>query len=367
MDDPRPTAELAPGAGWARAGAIWVVAVLVLASMLASANVIVDPRAEFGSDALLPLVTDDVTIKLQLAQQRPEPWEVLVLGSSRAIAIDPEILANGSSASFNWAISSGRPPDMELLYRFVLNERGAPDDVYLGIEPEWLLGHGESGLTNSPAQAIIEHGRDPRQWDVGSAASSLTPSYLKDTGQSLRFAFITGYPETQFEYSESGERWPAFWHRDPVPRDEREAMIQDWAGRNLVPIYAGTARVDQERMQALINLITEVSKHSTRVTVFLPPIAPAGVELVADFAAFRGVRETIADVVADLCRPDLNFVDLTDVASFSGDPLGFYDGWHYVEENPNQVSRALPSAPECVPQVDEGKSAAIATARKHSF
>ena len=103
----------------------------LLAAVLAF-NAVVDPYGTLGT-GLFPTVTpQDSSTKVQLLEALKQPPQVVVLGSSRAMRIEPSYIAQKTGLrSFNAAVRSGTPLDAWAFANFI-------HDHFQGASPRYL-------------------------------------------------------------------------------------------------------------------------------------------------------------------------------------------------------------------------------------
>ncbi len=319
------------------------IAALLLGGV-AALNVIVDPTAIFGSGLLPPLVWNDRAEKLSLLRQA-KAVDTLVIGSSRAMKVEPEFLDQlAGGTAFNAALNSAQAEDYLAIYRYARHSAGHPiRTIILAIDPE-AFHNGRDVDERLRAQADLANHvpglRGPSWWGHRfKAALSYTTLLL--SLRSIRFA-MSAYPEPSSSFDGRGYLTYVQWEREIAQGTfDREAAFADVRSQ-YVQRYGGFSRLSPVRLGYLRELLDECARDEVRVFAYITPLHQRTRAALAENTPFPDrVRELSALLADELGRRGIPFLDATDVHSFGGDPEGFFDGVHPTAANNRQLLRRL--------------------------
>lgn len=328
-----------------------------------------DPTSVTGRDTRFSIVVNGGIrqAKLDLMEELPEPPDVLVLGSSRSMQLDPaEITRVSGATAFNGAVSGGTSKDMYLYARYA-DELWGPDEyphLVLGVVNDVLRNSGTTGLDPRLRRYLGRARTDRQPLQVAQELLQLTT--LKAASRSLRHVLPrdgagaladptggadqvdAGLARTGKQKNNRRDLLDARGMSQPGPEASKgtlqsriDSQMQEYLGAT----FAATDTfdgVDETGLSFLRRTIALANARGDVPTVWVTPFQPDARELLpAQYeqrdARFRGaIKELLRD-------PDLQFefVDFDDIASFDGDPAGFHDGIHMSTDNTARVIRAL--------------------------
>jgi hypothetical protein len=343
--------------------ALVLVAALLVVAAAGAVNALVDPYGSVGTGIVGPAVWTDRSEKVRLIEQLQAPPRVVVLGSSRAMKVQPSYLTRiTGQTAFNASVSSGRPVDAYVFTRFLHDRFPQTSQSYL-----WLLDQ----------EAFAEGAIDPTLL----ADSTLGP-YLpaaerwrdRASGLSWLFSWSTLHLSWKTWRQEQRPR-QTLPQRDeqggPAPRFAADGYRVSDAnsraaahGRSLAAGIAQSRRIFARRYQTGYPGLAESPREFFERTVktmnswgatpviVLSPMQP---RLLRDLR-YCGWEARHRDVLAYLSslRSGCDFVllDMSHIGSFKGSPRDFYDGVHMMPPNHRKLIRAVLADPAATAALD---------------
>lgn len=307
-------------------------------------NILVDAHGVHMTGWLRPVVANHRLRKEFLLRQYQRPIDLLVLGSSRAIAVDPAALEELTGlAGFNAAVGSAETQDYLAWLRLSIEVNGQPPRmVVLGID--------EVAFANSRPVVEAFNGSDALLATLPEIGQ--TTRYLPfdehdlswgrtwDSLRSVYFA-LTGYPPDNEEFEANGlgiyvakEAASSTGSLDHSA-GLLESMI-DYRHR-----FESYSALDPDRVACFDRFLDLVAEHDIELVAFMTPMHP-------DFRR-RIEGETVAAerrvAVRNLVRQRLAgrgwaLHEATQPDDYGGDPRNYYDGVHM---RPTEMTRLLQS------------------------
>jgi hypothetical protein len=320
-------------------GACGVVCLLVVAI-----NVVVNPLGYFPTRKFRPLTWSTRVAKSQ-TMARIAPCEVIVLGSSRSMQLDPAVIRSVTGRSaYNAAVDSAKAEDWLATTRYAVESLRWPvREILLGVDVEGLHNHAPPDGRLGGAPAIARHLPIEFQARVlGEVlSSSLSQSQLLSSIRSVRFA-MTGHPEDTSTLSDDGMLTYVKFEREIAAgtfRPDLQGTVQSYDGR-----FAGMTALDASRLSALRALAQLASSRGIRVRAFVSPLhrsVVAHLEQKRSFSTLRAATVAALEQLRNEFPGTLSVVDYTDVRAFGGDPELFYDSAHIRTATANLLIHAL--------------------------
>lgn len=321
--------------------AMWTFAlvfVLLVGAQFAGAvavNYVVDPRSEFGTELFVPLVLGDVRIKADALDGSEAP-RTLILGSSRAMTLAPANLPAAHQPGFNYAISAGNPAEARAIYRMVVDQKGAPEIVLIGLDFDRVLGDQDVSVSvrNGPVGPYTD---DPPNFvsRAQTLADTVQYEYLLDSARSVAYTF-TAAPEGAYTFDDDGLR-----HFQPF-EDPAKRPSYDVAGainRTFVELEHRSEAISSAKAHgvgSLQELVDEAVTGGAQVHLFFTPLHPTLAQRAAG-TTYPQAFQIVKNAALALCQPNVQVQDLSDITTFGGSAEDFYDGWHYVGETARKV------------------------------
>ena len=351
--------ELTPASG--RAPRRYVVALLLTALLLAAvvgaANALVDPYGAVGTGVVGPAVWTDRTQKVLLAKRLSTPPRVVVLGSSRAMKVQPSYITRLTGLpAFNAAVSSGRPVDSYVFARFLHDRSPLAPTGYLWLLDQEAFADDAIDPTLLADQTLARY--LPRRTLVRGRAADLSRLFSWET---LRLSWRTlrnrhtsppagPTPQSPPSGEESGPQ-PVF---APDGYRVSDANTRAQAGgrplsrgiaqsrqvyltryRESFPTLAASPREFFERSLAAMN-----SWGATPVIV-LSPMHPRLQRDLRPYGWSTRHRELVAYLRSLGSRYRFALLDMSRIRSFGGSRRFFYDGVHMMPANYRRLVRAV--------------------------
>ena len=168
---PTPIADEPRGAARGFVVLSLVVAVGLICAV-GAVNAVVDPYATLGTNVVAPAVWTDRGEKVGLYEALDEPPEIVILGSSRAMKIEPAYLRRLTGrTAFNFAVSDGKAPDAFAVASFAHDRAAGARQDFL-----WLM----------DLETFSENAVDPRLLSTGELAQYLpTGARLKGRAEDV--------------------------------------------------------------------------------------------------------------------------------------------------------------------------------------
>lgn len=306
--------------------------------------------------------------KLDLMQDLEAAPEVLILGSSRSMKLDPEVVEETAGVSaFNGAVSGGTSQDMYLYARYAEElwaEEGEYPHLVLGVVNDVLRFSGTAALDPRLKKYLPRNDRDRAPLEVVEQLLQLT---TLEAG--ARAAWTVGRrdgwdallhpesgrtpddPDLAVEGRQKGNQVEHLTDRgmqefDPVEskgslKDRVDAQMTTFIQR-AYEADAGYRGVDQRGLDLLRRTIRTANEHGDVPTLWVTPYHPDALAHLPEEYEQRDARFRAA--IRRLQRePGLRFefLDLDDLESFGGDPHEFHDGIHMTEANTAKVIEKL--------------------------
>ncbi len=306
-------------------------AAIVLLVVTVGLNAVVDARADLGTSSFTPLVADDRRAKVPLIDSMSGPPGTIILGSSRAIALDPSLAMEvGYPDAWNLAVRGGRLDDSLAFRRAVEDQAGAPGNTILALDPHQLAPSPVANLRLLSDPVLGAYIGEPSAWSYvqWGLLSVYDPGHTQDTFRSI-WRHATGTIDDPDVFGDRGQFTGTF--NEVTNRDAWvTARVRD---------YSHFSQLESSRMASLRAIITE-GLASGNVTIVLTPIH-------SDFDAGLSTtpyHERVGELLArltDACQPGLAVHDYSDVAIFGGNEDWFLDGEHYNAEMARAILAGL--------------------------
>jgi hypothetical protein len=351
---------------------------LLLATLLACAALLaamwwLDPISVTGRQTRFSVVENGGVrqAKLDLMERLPAPPEVLVLGSSRSMKLDPEVIERVSGATaFNGGVSGGTTQDMYLYAKYADELWG--DERYphlvLGVVHDVFRYTGTAALDprlkkflprKQQQRSPLKVAEQLLQIKTVDAAAHAVRKVVPRDGVSSLLHPTEGVGRHDAALATTGRQKsnqvenlsplgmqefdPAGDYSKPIAaRVETHMTTFVKNSYTADPTYTG---MDDRGLDLLVKTIQLANSHGDVPTLWVTPFQPGAIQYLPkdEYAKRDGkFRDTIRKLQRD---KDLGlrfeFVDFADIASFDGDPDAFYDGIHMKPENTAKIVARL--------------------------
>ena len=329
----------------------WLLAATVIAMLaIGSLNWVVDPTGVTGRTTRWQVADNSAvrSAKLDLYEQaleRGRTPEVVLLGSSRTMKFDPATAERLTGAgTFNAAVSGGVPRDA-WLFTQLLRERQRESFPHLvwGLDADAFRGKQlREGLSTDPRMARFVPWQDRLATRVSSLGTLTEWQTLDATMRSLRAGGNADATERR-RFSDDGMQLfsRAYEKRDVLRNRAIRRQTTNYA--NFVFERDGWERVEDEPLADFVDVVRIANAHGDVPTIFITPYHPIA-EAQLQRYDLHALRAEVVDRLRELREEgDVEFklVDVSDPASFDGDPRQWYDGVHMTPKNTDRVLALL--------------------------
>lgn len=305
----------------------------------------VDPYDQYGPHGLAPLTLTARGAKSLGVARASDSVEGLVLGSSRVLTLSPaELEARAGVGFYNAGVYYGRTEDfLALTRRFQKTHRRSPRELVIGLDIDAFADQ------IGPDPELIRTAELRREVpECISIADRWQPARellsWHQTAGALKLLYATAHartPALDEHFAADGS----------IVYEGRNRRIQrgdyDWTeaynyDRDVYfGLYRQYRRLSPMRQNAWRELMRLCEANGVELTVFLTPMHPRLLKELQTLPSFDTRREEVIRFVADTLPRGGDFTDLTDIASFAGDPDQFYDAVHLRSVNASRVVDAL--------------------------
>lgn len=330
-----------------------VVAYLLsgLASV-AALNFIINPYSQYPTRFIPPMVNPSRAEKAMLLAGTHPPPRALILGSSRVMKLQPDYLEQRTGLkSFNAGVDHGRPEDFLAFWRFYQQQYGTyPSLLVVGLDiaamsaavpiDARLLSDPHLGSLVPEASGLT--GRYRRwqellswQQSVSSFKACCRASRLQQTQQPLE----SFRPDGLLIYHQREQELAAGTY------DFAAAL--DYNQREYLQLYQQFDQLSEIRQSLLARLAAECREVGTHLILFTTPHHPQFEQFVCDRTDYEQRRQEVVNALQLLSsRYACEFVDMSQIAAFTGDARGFVDGIHPLEANTRRMIDRLLDRPQ---------------------
>jgi hypothetical protein len=281
-------------------------------------------RVVTGIDEGTPRVIDDVSVKADMIEGLSTPPQLIILGGSRGLRIEPAYLKQKTG--------------LETFHAGVPNERS---------EEAWALTHfiHERFPNVRPRYLWPIHVKFLRAWQ------HVTPSLVLDPRLNRYFdaAFLDAQRAALPRKFKVGDRTlrltdPARYAPDGRMIKERdwdqariERLIDQYTRRWITKFGPGSPTIDDDERLYFEKTLGYMNELGAAPVIVLMPLHPRHYHAVAH-RGWLEARDDLMTYFDSLAGSyDFSVVDLSRVESFGGDPDGFYDAYHPRVENTRRI------------------------------
>ena len=375
--------EFRPGSGrrQRRFVAVLLVAALLIVAAVGAANALVDPYGSLGTGVVGPAVWTDRSAKVRLIERLTVPPRIVVLGSSRAMKVQPSYLTRlTGQPAFNAAVSSGRPVDAYVFARFLhqrfggasqrylwlLDQEAFADDTidptlladatlggYLPTAERWRERAGDlswlfSWRTLDLSWHTWRNGQESAPTPPGGTPTSDEPAGGVQGGRQPTFA-ADGY-----RVSDANTRAQAVGR----PLAKGIARSRSIFLRRYQSGYPGLAASPKQFFERTVKTM---NGWGATPVIVLSPMQPRLLRELQPVGWDARHREVLAYLRGLQSRYDFVLLDMSHIGSFGGSPRAFYDGVHMTPFNYRKLVRTVLADPAARAALDRPASDASAT------
>jgi hypothetical protein len=353
---------------------------MLLATLLACAALLgamwwLDPISVTGRQTRFSVVENGGVrqAKLDLMEELPKAPDVLVLGSSRSMKLDPvEIKRISGHSAFNAGVSGGTTQDMYLYAKYADHLWGqGPNAHYphlvIGVVNDVLRFTGTAALDPRLKRYLPKQDRSRSKLQIAGALLQMktVEGGVRGVHRVVKHDGLAAllHPEEQ----SSGDvallattgRQKGNQRENLSPRGMQlfnpgadyskplssrvEVQMRTFVHNGFVADAAYTG-VDPRGIDLLHRTIQLANSHGDVPTLWVTPYQPGAVKYMPPaqyHARDRRFRAALEQLKRDDPKLRFTFVDLADISSFGGDPNEFYDGIHMTPKNTAKVLAKL--------------------------
>ena len=315
-------------------------------TLVALFNLLTNPEGVFATRFLPPVIADHRPEKAYLLATRTPKPEALILGSSRAMKIEPALVERYTGLrTFNAAVFFGYAEDDYALLRYAVERAGIrPKLVIIGVEWATFAPDPRNQYLDRPNQ--LSEFLPGRPAPMRYAQLAGTAISWPETSLSLesvdKFILRRKPPELQMHIEADG-----YLVRDVDERQKANGSFQ------LAPLMVYSRKLYQQRLRAftfdpervryLQELLQYCRERHIRVMVFATPVYHQLYE--DEDAADRQREQSALETMRALSEQGgASFDDFSHVESFGGDPEAFFDGTHIDAQNATLLATRMLAA-----------------------
>jgi hypothetical protein len=346
-------APLAVGRGAGGRTASFVLLLFLAAALVVGAvagfNAYVDPYGTVGTGALPPVTWTDRSLKVNLIEHLSTAPAVVVLGSSRAMKVQPSYITSRTGLpAFNAAVSSGKPVDAWTFVNFIHAQFPAEHSKYLWLLDveafrQWPI---DPGLLNTPQLAAYLGTGTRVSTRLGQLPLLFSWGTFWKSVQSVRHA--QGHPQPALRTTLGATQFAPDGFRVLDYHDQNLAKGRGLARQLPATIRQGidTYRGDYSRLDPAAEAyfqrtLTLINSLGDAPVLVLTPMQPQMLAAVGPL----GYEARYGDVLAYLHslngRYRFELLDFTHLSSFGGRAADFYDGYHMTVANTRRLVNAV--------------------------
>ncbi len=293
-----------------------------------------------------PTITERAwkTRRLVEAVQRGTPPQVLILGSSRMMEIQPEyVRAITGKRTFNYAVGSATPVDYLAQLRFALRVKAKPEMAILGVDEfvfcesstsdVRLLGDGGLFAEVPFPENVNILGRSLASIGIGDTVRSIlnlarlgrrrvrglgeVDDILVEDGYLVRFGDEMKKAAKKYDFSQALEHSVAYYN--------------DAYG--IGTLGHCCTNLSLRRVVLFREFLDLAQAHGIDLHVMLLPVHPAFEQKIFS-PELQDVRRKVDKFLQNCCQErGIPYRNFTKLESYSGDPNEFWDGTHQTAAN----------------------------------
>ena len=314
---------------------------LALASLVA-----LDPTGSLGTGWLPPVVFRSRVQKVAgLALQGPPP-RALILGSSRAMRMEPsELTRHTGLPAFNAAVESARAEDVLGMLRHAVEDRELQlAEVVLVLDVQMFHQTAPWDARLRSCQPLMRAlGREPGWRDQVSTYTELLSRDVVAAGLRSAWYWLAGTPrEQEYDFAPDGFLIDSFWGRRLRSGARTMAENVEETRRAYRRRYQGFQTLSPERLQHLEQILQLSQRRGVRLRVFLTDFHPVVRQDMDEHTAYPELRAALVTRLEDAAgRGALSWLDAADRNGYGGSVADFVDGHHLRVEATRRILGAL--------------------------
>jgi hypothetical protein len=340
---------------------VFISIAVIIAGLAAAMNFIVDPFDIYGNRFLPASELNNYKQKLELFDNFQPPPNALILGSSRVMTCDPELVDEITGLRcFNFWLPGSASETFYAIMKMVEEESNEPIDLVivgvgvetvhpaLPIQPEaryvpqiskWFV-HNRHGQATTLDRIGLLFTMDQTVRSVGVILSYLRGNNRERTTEAGQPTLE--YRDDGFSLQARAEEQIAEGTFDLDAKLTRRLRRRRYTEQGVV--VSGWTGMSKVRMQYWEDFLDICREKDIQVLVFMTPAHPRLWELLEEFGASEVYEEVSGYFERTVTEAGGTFRDYTHLASFEGDPENFYDEMHMRKQNCDLLLRNLLAA-----------------------
>ena len=315
-------------------------------------NITVNPYGIYPTRWLKPLIWSDRREKLELLEKYPKPVNLLIMGSSRMMRIDPELIDSLTGLNgFNLAVNHARTEDFLALLRYALTNRDLHlKAVIIGLDLHAFRGNYEmDNLLKYYPELFYYISREKQPpWARYLAVNwykvtkGLSLHQTEKSAEALGRFLKSGKWENSYDFVSDGRM--NYNRLEDIP-GENDSLRLEQNLSNALDRYHGTymnyGGISMDRLGYLKNISELCRLRNIELVAVMLPYHPKLLAAIGDtpFSKYNSQWEQyMLDAAADL---DFTLVDARTLEAFGGSPLDFYDEIHMTQANMDRLARYI--------------------------
>jgi len=286
------------------------------------------------------------------AVQRGTPPQVLMLGSSRMMEIQPEyIRAITGKRTFNYAVSSATPVDYLAQLRFALRAHAKPDMIILGIDEFVFCNTSVPDLRLLGQKELFVEVPFPENLNIiGRSLEGIT---IKDTACSLlNLTRLGRRPSRSLGEVDSVLIEDGYLVQIEKEKKKAAKKYDLLQAMEITEIYYNEAygisksnhpfrNLSLRRIELFREFLDLAHSNGIDVRVMLLPLHPVFEERIFS-QELQEIRQKLDDFLRECCgQRGIPYRNFSKLESFCGDPNEFWDGSHQTPINLCRMVNAL--------------------------
>lgn len=321
----------------------FLAASLASLAALVAVDIAVDPTQTWGTGLFAPLTWTARAQKVELLTRTSTTKpELLVLGSSRAMKVEPRRLAKRFGlAAFNAAVNSARTEDYVAMLRYATEEVGlSPKVIVLGVDIEAFhetLPVDHRLATSRELSPKVPDLNRFAIW-VDGIADATTVDHLMLSIRSIRYTVSKNRPAAKYRFDDDG--WIDYLDWDPAVDKGTHDLATEVERTRLIYLdrFKNFDKPGDGRIAHFEQFLAICRERTIRVYAYTTTLHPKVIASLEQHTSYRAVSEAVQRILQSAHdRGDLVFFEASTIDRFGGDPALFYDGAHMQVENERRM------------------------------
>jgi len=303
-------------------------------------QLLIDPLDIYTEFQILPPITATSRTEkvLNYLNETNRDFNTLILGSSRAMRLKVDALADAGFNAYNFSVHSAMTEDIYCILSFVLEHTHTPiRRIILGIDPEFF--HNNQPPDN---RLLLEHRLSNYLIDGKLATEKPQTDQLQLLSDSLRFTFFSVWlhiaqveKDPYLEFSPSTGELALLLPRYKLVEID-PLMITSYENR-----FAGFSALGADRQFYFERFIELCMDNNIKVLGFITPLHPQLDKSLQINGIYPERLEEILGYFDEITYDGFNYIDFSTPERFHGDDYDFKDAAHIGDYNAALIIQQL--------------------------